>query len=76
MPTLTGAKMLGNGVCQFSFTNIPGAHFTVLSATNLSLPFTNWTVVGAASNTAPGVYLFTSQPATNDAQRFYGVRSP
>ncbi|MGD1083627.1 MAG: BACON domain-containing carbohydrate-binding protein [Verrucomicrobiota bacterium] len=75
-PTLTGAQMLGCGVCQFCFTNLTGASFTVLSTTNLSLPFTNWTVVGAATNAAPSVFQFTSQPTTNDPQRFYGVRSP
>jgi hypothetical protein len=68
--------MLGNGVCQFGFTNTPGASFTVVTTTNLSLAFSNWTVVGAASNTAPGQFQFTSAPTTNDAQRFYGVRSP
>jgi hypothetical protein len=75
-PNLTGARMLRNGVLQFAFTNTPGASFTVVSTTNLSLPFANWTVVGAASNTAPGQFQFTSQPTTNDPQRFYGVRSP
>ena len=75
-PTLSGAKMLSNGVLQFAFTNTPGASFTVLSTTNLSLPFTNWTVVGPATNTAPGQFQFTSPPMTNDPQRFYGVRSP
>ena len=75
-PSLTGARMLGNGVVQFAFTNTPGASFTVLSTTNLSLPLSDWTVAGAATNAAPEVFQFTTKPATNDAQRFYGVRSP
>jgi hypothetical protein len=75
-PTLTDALVLGNGVVQFAFTNTPSASFTVLSSTNLSLPLSDWTVVGSASNTAPGVFQFTSPPTTNDAQRFYSVRSP
>jgi len=33
-------------------------------------------VVGPATNTAPGQFQFISQPTTDDAQRFYGVRSP
>jgi sugar lactone lactonase YvrE len=74
--TLTGAQMLGNSVLQFSFTNTPGASFTVLSTTNLSLPWSNWTVVGTPSNTAPDVFQFTAQPTSNDPQRFYGVSSP
>jgi hypothetical protein len=68
--------MSSNGVLQFVFTNTAGASFTVLSTTNLSLPLSNWTVVGTATNTAPGQFQFTSPPTTNDAQRFYGVRSP
>jgi DNA-binding beta-propeller fold protein YncE len=75
-PSLTGIQMLGNGVLQFGFTNNPSGSFTVLSTTNLSLPMNVWTVVGTASNTAPGQFQFTSQPTTNDSQRFYGVRSP
>jgi len=73
---LTSAQMLGNGVLQFAFTNNPNGSFTVLSATNLSLPLSNWAVVGIATNTFPGQFQFTSQPTTNDAQRYYRVRSP
>lgn len=75
-PTLTGLQMLSSGVFQFSFTNIPSASFTILSATNLSLPLSNWTVVGNPVEAPSGTYQFTSQPTTNDAQRFYGVVSP
>jgi hypothetical protein len=75
-PNLSGAQMPGRGVLQFAFTNVPGASFTVVSTTNLSLPLSDWTVAGAATNTAPGAFQFTSQPTTNDPQRFYGVRSP
>jgi DNA-binding beta-propeller fold protein YncE len=75
-PSLSGAQMVGNGVLQFSFTNTPSASFTVLSSTNLSLPLSNWTVVGASIEISPGAFQFTSQPTTNDAQCFYGVRSP
>ncbi len=75
-PMLNGAQMLGNGVLQFAFSNTPNGSFTVLCTTNLSLPWSNWTVVGAPSNMASGLFQFTSQPTTNDPQLFYGVRSP
>jgi len=75
-PLLTGGKILGNGAFQFGFSNSQTASFTVLSTTNLSLPVTNWTVLGALSNIAPGVFQFTGQPMTNGSQRFYTVRSP
>ncbi len=74
--TLTALQMLGNGAIQFSFTNTPGASFTVVSTTNLSVPLSNWTVVGVPVESPAGMYQFTSQPTTNDSQIFYGVLSP
>jgi sugar lactone lactonase YvrE len=75
-PLLTGAKMLSNGAFQFSFTNNPGGTFTVITTTNVSLPFSQWTVAGVATNVAAGIFQFTSGPATNGPRRFYSVRSP
>jgi hypothetical protein len=77
-PILTSAQMqiLANGACQFCFTNTIGASFTVLSTTDISLPLSNWTVVGTATTTEPGLFQFTTPPMTNDPQRFYTVRSP
>jgi hypothetical protein len=64
-----------NGVFQFAFGDTQNTSFTVLSATNLSLPLSNWTVVGSASNIGPDLFQFTDPQATN-TQRFYSVRSP
>jgi len=76
-PTLLGATLLANGLFQFAFSNAsPGAGFTVLSATYLSTPLTNWTVLGTATNSAPGWFQFTTPAPTTDPQRFYRVRSP
>jgi hypothetical protein len=75
-PTLIDLQNLGNGVVQFAFTNTSNAYFEVLSATNLSLPLSNWTVVGTASNIGSDMFQFTSPPTTNSKQRFYSVRSP
>lgn len=74
-PYLTGAKLLGSGAFQFTFTNTPGATFTVLGATNLALPLTNWVNLGTVTNSSPGVYQFTTQPLTN-SHEFYRVTSP
>jgi hypothetical protein len=75
-PTIVGATMLGNGAFQFTVTNVnPSASFTVLSTTNLSLPLTNWTVIGTASNIVSGQSQFTDMQATNTSC-FYTVRSP
>jgi DNA-binding beta-propeller fold protein YncE len=75
-PTLTGLTILGNGAFQFGFTNDQDAPFTVLTTTNLSLPLTNWTVLGTLTNNGSGQYLFTDLTATNRGQRFYRVSSP
>jgi hypothetical protein len=74
-PLLTGVVLLSNGVIQFGFTNNSTASFTVLTTTNLSWPLSEWSVAGTPINTAPGIFQFTSQPTTNDAQRFYCVPS-
>ena len=65
----------GNGL-QFTFTNAPAADFTVLTATNVSLALTNWTVLGEVQQVAPGQYQFTDPQAATNRVRFYRVRSP
>ena len=67
---------LANGLCQIIFNQAPGANFTVLTATNVSVSLSNWMVLGAATETTPGQFQFTDLQATNSGQRFYRVRSP
>jgi hypothetical protein len=64
-----------NGAFQFGFTNTSGLAFTVYGTTNLSLPVTNWTPLGSATEVSPGQFQFTD---TSDArqERFYRVISP
>ena len=73
---LTGVKKTNGGSCQFGFTNIVGAPFSVLAATNLSLSLSNWTLLGAVTDSPPGQYQFTDPQATKSAQLFYRVSSP
>lgn len=75
-PFLTGLTTLSNGALQFSFTNGTPTGFTVLASTNVTLPASNWTVIGGASQISPGVYQFIDLQATNFPQRYYQVRSP
>lgn len=74
--TLTSPAWLGNGTFQYSFTNIPDATFTALASTNLTLPLSNWTILGVVTQFASGQYQFTDFDATNHPQRFYRVSSP
>jgi len=72
---LTGASTIAGGGFYFTFTNVPGGSFSVLSTTNVMQPATNWTVIGSATEVSPGQYEFTDLSATN-RQQFYRVRSP
>lgn len=74
--TLTGVQVLSPGVVTFSFTNFPGTTFEVITTTNLALPLSQWTSLGAPMSSGPGQFQFTSSATTNDVKRFYGVRVP
>ena len=73
---ITNAAKLEDGSFQFLFTGTHGAAFTALAATNLALPLSNWTVLGAPTEVSAGQFQFTDPQATNNGQRFYRVRSP
>jgi hypothetical protein len=73
---LTNSTLLPGGAFQFAFTNVPGLSFTAFSTTNVILPISNWMRLGAIAETSPGQFQFTDAQATNDAERFYRVRSP
>jgi hypothetical protein len=75
-PMLFGPAILPGGAFQFSFTNVSGAAFTALATTDVSLPLTNWTVLGTANEIAAGQFQFTDPQAASFSQRFYSVRSP
>jgi uncharacterized repeat protein (TIGR03803 family) len=72
---ISGVTNLPDGTFQFAFTNTPGASFTVLTSTNITLPLDEWTSAGAALETSPGSYQFTDE-TTSSPQRFYRIRSP
>jgi hypothetical protein len=71
--TLPGSAASG---FQLAFTNTWSATFSVLTATNLSLPSSNWTVLGQALKLTTGQFQFTDPQTTNAPQRFYRVSSP
>ena len=75
-PALSSFVMLPGGLFRFNFTNSTPINFTVLASTNVTLPASNWSVLGIATIISSGVYQFTDSQATNFTRRFYQVRSP
>jgi len=73
---VSGSTTLADGTFQLSFTNTPGATFTVLGSMDPTAPLTNWTVVGSVVEVSPGQFQFIDSQATNLPQRFYVIRSP
>ena len=75
---ITNSARMSNGYFQLTFTNVSGAGFTVLAATNLNTPLTNWTAIGAATENPAGAgrYQFTDTLAPSFVRRFYDVKSP
>jgi hypothetical protein len=73
---VTTLQVQTDGTFQFAFTNLPGRAFSAYGTTNPFLPFSNWTFLGAITDSPPGQFQFTDWQATNISQRFYRVRSP
>jgi len=63
------------GTLQLNFVYSGSNAFTVLSTTNLSLPASDWTVLGSATNIGAGVFQFSDRVAPSDAHRYYQLRS-
>ena len=64
------------GTFGLSFTNTPGATFTVMSATNPGTQSNVWIDVGSVSEVRPGEFQFVDGNPATSPQRYYRVRSP
>ena len=64
------------GAFHFSFTNATGASFSVLATNNLTIPATNWPVIGhpIESPAGSGNYQFTNSSTAN--LLYYRLRQP
>ena len=60
---------------QLSGVGPDGYAYSVLAATNVSLPLADWTTVGSGTFTS-GAFTFTDLNATNYPQRFYLLTVP
>jgi len=65
---------------KLSFNGTGGRQlsYSLIGTTNLALPYTNWTVVGAVTDSVatPGQFQFTDSQSTNLPRRFYRVQWP
>jgi len=59
---------------QLTYSYSGSYDFTVVTTTNLSLPASNWTVLGSATKISAGLYQFTDQVVPSEAQRYYRLR--
>jgi len=71
-PAISGYTIQGSGAFHLQFSGTAGRSYTVLTSTNLS----DWTSLGAASETASGKFEFTDTAAPNHSARFYQLRQP
>jgi glucuronoarabinoxylan endo-1,4-beta-xylanase len=75
-PPMLVNPILTNGVFEFSFTDGVPVQFTVLTATNLSLALSNWTLVGSPTNIQGNIYSFSIHQGTGQPAQFYRVQYP
>jgi hypothetical protein len=77
IPVITHVERLENGSLQLDFTAPTGGTYTVRANTDLDVPVSSWTDVGAATETSPGSgqFQFVDMDATSYARRFYVVES-
>ena len=68
--TLSPGLQSSNGQLLLQFNGSPNGNYTILTSTNLTLPLTNWTSLGAPVQISSGVYRFTNTAPTN-VQGYY-----
>ena len=74
-PQFTGIVPGAGGSFILSGTGPNGAAYRIFAATNLTLPFSNWTALSTGLF-GGGVFNFTDTQATNHPQRFYRAVTP
>jgi hypothetical protein len=64
----------GSGDLQLTFSGPAGQTYNVLASDNLTLPESQWTIIGGGTSGNTNV-IFTDSAATNPAE-FYVIESP
>lgn len=74
-PFVVSSTLVSNSQVRLSFTNFSGLSFSLVTASDPTLPLTNWMWVEAAIEKSPGSYGFTNRSITG-APAYYRVRQP
>ena len=75
-PNIVGGQMiLGAGGFQLTFTGPSGQTYEVLASNDVTVPQSEWTVVGTGTFSGSNVN-FTDPDAANHPHRFYAIESP
>jgi uncharacterized repeat protein (TIGR03803 family) len=75
-PAIVGGQLIfGSNGFQFSFTGPSGQAYTVLSSASLSVPLSQWQVVGSGTFGGTNV-VFTDANAANNPFEYYDIKSP
>lgn len=73
---ITGRTAVTVDGLRVTVTNTPGAVFTVLGTTDLTLPIESWEVLGQMTESVPGQFEWLNPDYANYESRFFRVRSP
>lgn len=74
--SISGLIQTAPGQFAIQFAGSSSVGYTVLGTTNVSLPASNWTVLGPAMLLSNNLFQFSDTQATNVPLRFYRLRSP
>ena len=75
-PGFAGVVRTGTNVVFTGTNGTPGANYTVLTATNVALPLSNWVSLLTNQFGVGGRFAFTNGTAPGEAQRFFRLRAP
>jgi hypothetical protein len=75
-PVLSGVFLSGTNLIFTGTNGTAGENYLVLTATNLALPITNWTVLATNQFGSGGAVNFTNPLDANSPQNFFRLRLP
>lgn len=76
VPLFTNWVGQGAGLVLHGRGGVSNTAFTLLSATNLTVPWTNWTAEAANTFDGNGNFSLTSSPGAGVSRKFYRLQTP